>query len=190
MPDSPDLACTEAARAGDREELDALLTVCWPTAYRIALAIIGENALAEECAQEACAQLVRTLPELREPAAFRGWFYRIVVNAARATLRRERRHRDSVPIDETVERAGDDDDATTIERLGIEHALLALPSMQREAIVLHYYADLTSKEIARVVGVPDGTIRYRLFLAKRRLRVLLGERRDAAPAMTEVNGHA
>ncbi len=190
MPDSPDLTCIAAARAGGREELDALLAVCWPTAYRIARGIIGENALAEESAQEACAQLARTLPELREPAAFRGWFYRIVVNAARATLRRERRHRDSVPLDEEVERTEGDADATTLERLGIEQALLALPSMQREAIVLHYYADLTSKEIARVVGVPDGTIRYRLFLAKRRLRVLLGDRSDAAPAMTEVNGHA
>ncbi len=41
MPDSPDLTCIAAARAGGREELDALLAVCWPTAYRIARGIIG-----------------------------------------------------------------------------------------------------------------------------------------------------
>ena len=190
MPDSPDLACVQAAQAGTREALDALLTACWPDAYRIARGILGESALAEESAQEACAQLVLALAELREPAAFRGWFYRLVVNAARATMRRERRHRNSLPLDEQIERVDPETDDATVDRLGIERALLALPSMQREAIVLHYYADLTSKAIARVVGAPDGTIRYRLFLAKRRLRVLLGERRDAAPAMTEVNGHA
>ena len=190
MPDSPDLACVQAAQAGTREALDTLLTACWPTAYRISRAVIGESTLAEDSAQEACAQLVRTLSELREPAAFRGWFYRIVVNAARAAMRRERRHRQSLPLDEHIERQIGDDSEAAIDRVGIESALLALPSMQREAIVLHYYADLNSKEIARVVGVPDGTIRYRLFLAKRRLRALLGERCNAAPAMTEVNGHA
>ncbi|MDH2909474.1 MAG: sigma-70 family RNA polymerase sigma factor [Candidatus Eremiobacteraeota bacterium] len=190
MPDSPDLACVQAAQAGTREALDTLLTACWPDAYRIARGILGESALAEESAQEACAHLVLALAELREPAAFRGWFYRLVVNAARATMRRERRHRSSLPLDDQIERVDPETDDATLDRLGIERALLALPSMQREAIVLHYYADLTSKEIARVVGAPDGTIRYRLFLAKRRLRVLLGERRDAAPAMTEVNGHA
>ncbi len=190
MPTAPDTACVQAAQTGNREAVDALLTACWSDAYRIARGIIGERALAEDSAQEACAHIVRTLTELRDPAAFPGWFYRIVVNAARATMRRERRHRSALAFEERSDLPELDADGETLDRLGIERALRALPSMQREAIVLHYYADLTSKEIARVVGVPDGTIRYRLFLAKRRLRVLLGEPRDAAPTMTEVNGHA
>jgi len=190
MPEAPDTACVQAAQAGEPGALDTLIERCWGDAYRIARGIVGQSSLAEDTAQEACAQLVRTLPTLREPGAFRGWFYRLVVNAARTTLRRERHHLTQVALEETGERIEIDAGDATLERLDIECALQALPSMQREAIVLHFYADLTSKEIARVVGAPDGTIRYRLFLAKRRLRALLAEGRDAAPAMTEVNGHA
>lgn len=190
MPERPDAACVQAAQSGEPGALDALITCVWDDAYRIARGIVGHHTLAQDTAQEACAQLMRSLPSLRDPAQFRGWFYRLAVNAARAILRRERRYLTQANLAQPIECVAGESNDATLERLRIDLALQALPSRQREAIVLHCYADLTSKEIARVVGAPDGTIRYRLFLAKRRLRALLSETREATTTMTEVNGLA
>ncbi|HEY5340055.1 MAG TPA: sigma-70 family RNA polymerase sigma factor, partial [Candidatus Aquilonibacter sp.] len=58
-------------------------------------------------------------------------------------------------------------------------ALGVLPPRQRAVIALHYYADLNSREIAAVLAVPDGTVRYLLALARRRLETLLSAHRPA-----------
>ncbi len=56
-------------------------------------------------------------------------------------------------------------------------ALGSLPPTQRAVIALHYYADLNSREIAAIVGMPDATVRYHLARARRRLEALLASHR-------------
>jgi len=162
----------DKARAGSVEALERLLESVWPDAYRIAYSILRDRGAAEDAAQESCATVYRSIATLRSAGAFRVWFYRIV---AREALRQTR-----APGTQTAQAA--EQVATDREsRLDISRALDTLSPDLRAAVVLHYYADLTSSEIADVLGVAAPTVRFRLMLARRRLKPLLSERFPAHP---------
>jgi len=173
----------EAARTGGRDEIELLLRTVWPDAYRLARAILGEDQSAEDAAQEACIILCRTIGSLRSSAAFRSWFYRVVVREAAELKRKRARHE---PAPETA--PAEIDRSATID---IWRALSVLPVKLREVVVLRYFEDLTSPEIASVLGIPEGTVRFRLMIAKRRLRPLLDESAVRfSPASSEAHTHA
>jgi RNA polymerase sigma factor (sigma-70 family) len=91
------------------------------------------------------------------------------------------RHRDTVPLEDAVTMAGPDgrDIASRVEESqDMLVALARLPSRQREAIEMAYYADLTQREIAERLDVPLGTIKARTARGLRRLSTLI-----ASPAM-------
>jgi RNA polymerase sigma-70 factor, ECF subfamily len=162
-----------AAQAGDTAALEALLAAAWPHAYRIALSILRVPTAAEDAAQEACARVVLAIGQLRSREAFGVWFYRLVVREALAIERRARRHE---PLDpRTLASASPLTDA--LVRIDVLRALGELPACERAVIALHYYADLNSREIAAIVGMPDGTVRYHLARARRRLEALLASHR-------------
>lgn len=167
MADPVPIELVEAARTGGRDEIELLLRTVWPDAYRLARAILGEDRSAEDAAQEACIILYRTIASLRSGTAFRAWFYRIVVREA-AELRR-RRSRTEPTTDATVSAC---DQTASID---VWRALSVLANKLREVVVLRYFEDLSSREIASVLGIPEGTVRFRLMVAKKRLRPLLGE---------------
>jgi RNA polymerase sigma-70 factor, ECF subfamily len=157
----------EAARTGGRDEIELLLGTVWPDAYRLARAIIGEDQSAEDAAQEACVILYRTIASLRTSGAFRTWFYRIVVREAAELKRRRSR------TEPTIEAPVSADDQTA--SIDVWRALSVLTYKLREVVVLQYFEDFSSREIASVLGIPEGTVRFRLMIAKQRLRPLLGE---------------
>jgi len=160
----------DAARAGNPDDIEALLRAIWPDAYRLARAIVGEDGPAEDIAQEACIIVYRTIASLRDGGAFRTWFYRIVVREAAAIKRRRSR------IEAAVEIAGGlADPAASVD---VWRALSLLPHALREVVVLRYFEDLSSREIAAILGIPSGTVRFRLMLARRRLRPMLDESSD------------
>jgi RNA polymerase sigma factor (sigma-70 family) len=71
-------------------------------------------------------------------------------------------------------------------RLDVVRALGQLSRAQRAAIVLHFYADMNSREIAAVLRVPDSTVRFHLVRAKRKLEALLGDHRVPVRLMEAV----
>lgn len=173
----------EAARTGGRDEIELLLRTVWPDAYRLARAILGEDQSAEDAAQEACIILCRTIASLRSSAAFRTWFYRVVVREA-AQLKRKRARIEPAP-------EAPPDDVDRSSAIDVWRALSVLPAKLREVVVLRYFEDLTSPEIASVLDVPEGTVRFRLMIAKRRLRPLLDESgAHFSPASGEARTHA
>ena len=157
----------DAARTGGRDEIELLLRMVWPDAYRLARGVLGEDQPAEDAAQEACIVVYRTIASLRSSAAFRTWFYRIVVREA-AEIKRRRARPESV----AEAPAGSADQTAHID---VWRALSVLSQKLREVVVLRYFEDLSSPEIASVLGIPEGTVRFRLMIARQRLRPLLGE---------------
>jgi RNA polymerase sigma-70 factor, ECF subfamily len=158
-----------AAQAGDAAALETLLIAIWPHAYRIALSILHQPPAAEDAAQEACARIVLALGRLRTREAFSVWLYRIVVREALAIERRTRMYE---PLDpRAVASASPLTDA--LVRLDVLRALRELPPQQRAVVALQAYAELNSREIAAVLEMPEGTVRYHLALARRRLERLL-----------------
>lgn len=160
-------ALVEAARCGGALEIERLLRVAWPVAYRLSYSVLGNREAAQDAAQESCVILYRTIASLRDPAAFRVWFYRIVVREA---SRLKRRHVESNAGKEPAQQSEDRTPAFDVWR-----ALSTLPRHLRDVIVLRYFEDLPSRQIASVLRISDGAVRFRLMVARRRLRPLLGD---------------
>ena len=185
MPISVAANLIEAACAWGSVEVERLIEAAWPDAYRLALAVLGDASLAEDAAQEACVRLYRSIPSLRSASAFRVWFYRIIVREASAQRRRLSR---AIAVITSSESYAPEESTMLID---VWNALNILPQKLREVVVLHYYEDLSSREIASVLGIPDGTVRFRLMTARRRLRDQLGEEPETSSITSgEVTTHA
>ncbi len=127
---------------------------------------------AEEVVAEAFARAVqhqRTFARLDNPEA---WLRTVAVNVSRTRFRRGLR---SV----SGEREATHPPAMTEERLSLMAALRQLPAAQREAIALHYLADLPVHEVATATGAAVGTVKSRLSRGRAALAVLLAELPDS-----------
>ena len=149
-----------AGRASAREEFAAAVTEHSHGMFRAARSILDSDADAEDAVGEAV---------LRARGAVRAWLLKIAVNCAY-----EQRRRDSRVIytDELEPLAGGAEDALPG---GLWDAVLHLPEEQRAAVTLYYYEDLPVAEIARVLGVAQGTVKSRLGRARQRLKEQLQE---------------
>lgn len=170
MPEPIPQDLIEHARTGSADDIERLIAAIWPDAYRLARAVLGTASGAEDVAQEACVLVYRNITSLRSVGAFRVWLYRIVMREALQAKRSQLLDRGALKtaIQETAPE----------ESMDLWRALNSLPQPLHAVVVLRYFEDLTSREIASILRVPDGTVRFRLMIAKNRLRRLL----DVNPA--------
>lgn len=157
------------AAAGDNVAAAELLQSVWPDAYRIAWSILNDRQAAEDAAQEACARAWSAIRRLHKPERFPVWFYRVVVNECRR-LKRTRMREAAV-----AERIPFPQEPPLDEGIDVRRAIDALDPRLRLAVLLRYYYQLNSTEIAEVVRASAVTVRWRLMLAHRRLQSLLQE---------------
>jgi RNA polymerase sigma-70 factor, ECF subfamily len=153
-----------------RDEVFAALTRRQvDAAFRLAWAILGDGADAEDAAQDAFAMAWRKRGGLRDVARFEPWFQRILVNTCRERLRQRARSRVR-PLEEAPEVAVGDGSHGAGLRSAVGGALVGLDPDHRIVVVLRYWADMTVDEIAERIGVPAGTVKSRLHYALRTLR--------------------
>lgn len=140
----------------DPTAVEGLFDEHWVTAWRAAYAVTGRTDLADDAAQDAFVTAIRSLSKYDANRPFAPWIAKIAVNRARDLLRAERR-RDVTELDEDLEAAAGHRDAS-----GLLLAVAALPSEQREAVVLHHVLGFTLKEVAEIASTPEGTVASRL----------------------------
>src|ERR1041385_1483292 len=139
-------------------------------------ALLRDFQLAEDAAQEAFLEAYRNLSALREPAAFPGWFRRIVFKHCDRMTRGLRLV--TVPL-EAVEAFTSDESGRAEEmerremRERLWEAIDSLPEHERAATVLYHSSGYSQREVAAFLGAPATAIKKRLFSARRRLRGLL-----------------
>lgn len=162
-----------AVSQADRDWFCDRLRENWISLYRLARSITGSDADAQEAMAQAAYLAWDRFGQLRQREKFRSWLLKITANEARQLCRRRGR---TVSWEELeTEPAAP---AREMEVGSLWRAVQALPRDQREAVVLFYWEDLTTEEIARVVGAAPGTVRVRLSRARERLRKLLEVERD------------
>lgn len=162
--------------AGDAGAYEAFVRGTWPEAVRTCWLVLHRREDAEEAAQDALVQVYRRRRQLRDPSAFRAWFHRILVNAARQRLRgSDRRATVALEACDVWEPTGDAD-----LRVTVRSALHRLPPGERLAVVLCHFCGLTDREGAVAAGWPLGSYKWRLAAARRRLAGWLGP--DRLPA--------
>jgi RNA polymerase sigma factor (sigma-70 family) len=147
------------------------------TALAVAFACCGDAALAGDITQEAFLRAWRRLGDLSDEAKFGPWLCGIVRHLS-ADARRRGRGRHAVPLDAAG--AGEVvDPAATLDRMEqadmINWALRQLDEISRTAVVLRYYENLSSVEIAELIDATPAAVDMRLSRARRTLRDLLGE---------------
>jgi RNA polymerase sigma-70 factor, ECF subfamily len=169
-------ALVERALGGDAGAADRLVRQHMGAAYAVALAVTRNPADAEDVAQDALIQALERLAECRDPARFGGWLVRIVRNRA-FNHRRYLGIRATSELDETVATSsggGPERDAERSElRARLTRAVGELPDTQREVLLLHDLEGWKHREIGESLGMPEGTVRYHLFNARKAVRALL-----------------
>jgi RNA polymerase sigma-70 factor (ECF subfamily) len=132
---------------------------------------------AEEAVQEALVRAWRRQDTCRTPEAPLPWILQITRNEARRLLERRAQRRALAPIEPASSEPEVADDALTgtTTRITVEQALARLRDTDRRLLRLRYSDDLTQAEVARRLGVPEGTVKVRLHRARGRLRAVLEE---------------
>ncbi len=150
----------------------------------VARRILRDLDLAEDATQQALLTIWRDLPQLRDPARFEAWSYRLLVRACYAEGRKQRRWAPNLrllPADEPMAADGID---SVVDRDQLESGFRRLSLEHRAVVVLRHYLDLPLERVAEVLGIPVGTVNSRLHYAMRGLRAALDA--DARPPMREV----
>jgi RNA polymerase sigma factor (sigma-70 family) len=153
------------AIAGQESANEQLMAVIWPACFRLAASLIGDCALAQDAAQDACVIVHRKIRTLKNAAAFDAWMYRIVTRESSRIRRRQTADNRSA-YDQGIS-------ADTTEAMDVWRALAALSPPLREVTVLFYFDDLPTDEIAGILGISHATVRTRLLRAREHLRPLL-----------------
>ena len=178
---SPDEALVRRARLGDATAFDTLVATRIDRCYRLAWSILLNDADAADATQDAFVAAWRQLPRLRDAAVFDGWLNRIVANAARMARRHQVRLREvwlePLPADEDPPGGRaiwpDAGDRTRIDDVAdndaIGRAFDRLRSDERAILALHHVDGRPVAEIARTLGIPTGTAKWRLHAARRAL---------------------
>ncbi len=141
-----------------------------------AVAMVARSrAVAEDCVQEALARAWERTERGEHLGSLVAWVTTVAMNLSKSWLRRMRVEREAQP--KLVAGAGAQSlDGTAVD---VRRALAALPRRQREATVLRYFLGMTVAEIARALGVAEGTAKTTLFRARRALAAALGEQEEA-----------
>lgn len=160
-----------ASQGGDRRAMQMLVRRWNGRLTGLALRYVGDGEVARDVAQEAWVGIIRGLPRLRDPAHFRAWSYRIVANKARDFVRREQSRRRA--MDGLAAVVEDGDDVAGDPPSPLREALDGMSKEQRALLSLYYGEGLSVREIGRVLGVPEGTVKSRLFHARKTLKATL-----------------
>jgi RNA polymerase sigma-70 factor (ECF subfamily) len=161
--------------------------------YRVARSILRDDAEAEDALQDAYIQAYRALPDFRGEASLATWLTRIVMNAALMRRRRSGRMAEVIELgaDAPLEHGGATGDASASGQP--EHAALraqarglieakidGLPEVFRTVFILRAVEELSVEETARVLDIPEATVRSRFFRARGMLRESLAREFDFA----------
>ena len=174
-----------AVQAGDHAAFDDLTRSLRGRAFQVARALVGSRDDALELCQDTFLKVFRSRESYDPSQPFLPWFHRILRNTCFSFLRKHRRiHErsltsvgaDGEEIDFEIADPGPGPTAGVERderRVLFQRAMGQLSSRDREIIALRHFQELSYKEIAGTLGIPEGTVMSRLFHARRRLRETL-----------------
>jgi len=184
-------------REGDSSAYDQLMEKYMNRAYLAAFRIVNDASEAEDMTQEAFLKAYRSLKGFRGDSAFYTWLCRILVNLCRDHLRKKRFRtrflsflRDEDESADPIEKSVPDPHWSVNPDKMLEQtewdsrlqALLSrLPTRQRTIFVFKHLQDLRIREIAKILGLSEGTVKVHLFRAVRNLREWLQQAEEDQP---------
>ncbi|MGB9236559.1 MAG: sigma-70 family RNA polymerase sigma factor [Terriglobales bacterium] len=169
---SDDQAAVERVLAGDISAFEEIVRRWQSPLINLAYRFCRDRGRAEEMAQEAFLRAYRGLGQWRKDAAFSTWLFALAANLYRSELRRVPAR--AVSIDDVREpadsRASDGGLEERDRDMAVRRAVSALPAKYRDALILFYFYEMDVPAAARTLGLPEGTLKARLFRGREILR--------------------
>lgn len=163
-------------RAGDAAAERELYEAHVDRVYRLAFRLTGEDALAQDCAQETFVRAFNGLREFRGDARISTWLHRITVSVTLNMLRKVKRIRlRETELDDVVTMDSGTRTADPDLKVRLARAIDALPEGCRTVFVMHDVEGYTHEEIGAALGVQDGTSKAQLSRARAKLREALAD---------------
>jgi RNA polymerase sigma-70 factor, ECF subfamily len=182
-------ALVRSVQAGDQRAMETLLMRAQEVAYRFSLLVCGRPDDADDAMQEALLKTYRYAARIREPEAFRAWLYRTVRNACLIGRRKRANEPDHIMsldegggdgdgherrVDAVDPTADPEDQAINASlRARLRRSLSAIPRPYRVVVVLREIEGLSTREVAKVMGISEANVKTRLHRARLLLRELL-----------------
>jgi RNA polymerase sigma-70 factor (ECF subfamily) len=169
-----DASLVSAAQSGDMRSFEALVREYTPAVYGHALRFFGDPAAAEDVVQEVFVNVYRSLASFDGRSTFSTWLFRVTRNACLDMFRAGRKQAaplDPLDIPDVSVRDFSDGVAMTTD---LERALQAVAPEERDAFNAVALFGLTYAQAADVLGAPVGTVKSRVFRARKALIVMLG----------------
>ena len=170
-----DEADVEGCSRGDVSAFERIVRRWQTPLINLAYRFCRDRSRAEDMAQEAFLRTFRSLAKWRKEAAFSTWLFALATNLYRSELKRFPAKTISFDsIAEPVDHRGWAEELESIERSqSVSNALLTLPLKYREALILFYFHDMDVSAAASSLGLPDGTVKARLFRGREILKAKL-----------------
>lgn len=161
----------EAERLALRREFEAQLDDASALAYRVARGVLRNDADAEDVAQEALLIAFRKFDRLRDPKKLRAWLVRISFRLALDRIRSSKRRgvREADWLRERERSSTSSSEVSLDFQSHLERAMTELPEKLRLALLLSAMQEHTLEEVANLLSVPVGTVKSRIFFAKKQL---------------------
>jgi RNA polymerase sigma-70 factor, ECF subfamily len=159
-------------RTSDRQAVEELFNACYPRLAGWVRRLVDDDELAHEIASEAFTRLLARWSGLDNPQSY---LYMIATNLVRDHWRKTGRERNAVRV---MTAAGQGEAIYhPAQDVDVRALIQELPERLRSPFLLHYYGGFGLKEVAAMLGRPEGTIKADLFNARARLKAALGEAR-------------
>ena len=167
---------------GDSQAFDRIMEYYYPKVLRMAYLISGSYADSEDIVQETFVSCWMNRKKIKEPERFSSWLYRTLTREAWRICRKSRREQ---PVEEVY---GEEEPqvSSVLDEVLAHHrddelyrAIRNLPVKQRTVVVFYYFNQMSTKEIAGIMGCMEGTVKSRLYTARTNLKRELTSQQDA-----------
>lgn len=171
-----DLTLVAKAKEGDADSFAMLYEHIAPNLYRTALYTLGNAHDAEDVVSETFMEAFHGIAKLRDDGAFAPWIYKILSARCKRKIKEYIKGRNYFDIDSLLDLDdGKDLGDEVIQRSDLLHALEELTASERQIIALAVIEGYTTKDTAKILGLPHGTVSSKLFRTLKKLRARLEE---------------
>lgn len=161
-----DIQLVKLAKNGDSHSFEQLLTKYGQQLYRTAFLYVGNREDALDVVQETVYRSFESIGKLKNESFFLTWVTRILINCANAILKKRQIHESIEEVTMLVHEK-------TNQYIEIKEAIDQLQENYQTAIILFYYHDLSIKQIAKTMEIPENTVKTYLSRGRKHLKKLI-----------------
>ncbi|MGI6403705.1 MAG: RNA polymerase sigma factor [Oscillospiraceae bacterium] len=176
-----DTAKVESARQGDKESFAQVYQCVASDLYKVALYTLGNSYDAEDVVSETFIEAYKGITNLRDVGSFKAWMMKILSVRCKRKIADYVKHKNTFDLENFITTLSDSTDMASdaSERVTVVEAMSRLSYQERQIIVLSVLQGYTTKEIARILGSPQGTISSKLHRSLAKLRKMIQDDQEA-----------